>query len=250
MRFKLIENRKLFHINRALWGDPSGKIRTFGIVSPQNPLGWKDSTDEECIRKYKEYTIGVAPEWLTTEEKRIWWGKDTNKKQVYNSNKLQELKRKIREGELLQRFINRGNAALKRTNAPYAEIKGYFGEPEKSLIIFNVCKDEIEEIARDYGQLSYFYGIVDKDHSTIAYYITTDSFKTYHRESISATVFSEKEVNDFFSKYGKKFNIGMNVFDDAVPEVIDDRFEESLNENRPPMVRSVLRRQIYRRKKL
>ena len=37
-------SNKYRRLKRALFGDPSGKIRTFAIISTENPLGFKDST--------------------------------------------------------------------------------------------------------------------------------------------------------------------------------------------------------------
>ena len=42
-------------VKRALFGDPSGKIKTFAIISPENPLGLENTTDEEWREKYKKW---------------------------------------------------------------------------------------------------------------------------------------------------------------------------------------------------
>ena len=39
------ESERFKKVKRSLFGDPTGKIKTFAIVSPENPLGWKNADD-------------------------------------------------------------------------------------------------------------------------------------------------------------------------------------------------------------
>jgi len=41
---------------KPLFGDTSGKIKTFAIVSSENPFGCKDCTEEEFKLKYAKWT--------------------------------------------------------------------------------------------------------------------------------------------------------------------------------------------------
>ena len=56
-KISLDENSNRYRrVKKALFGDPSGKIKTFAIISPENPLGLKDSTDEEWLDKYRRWS--------------------------------------------------------------------------------------------------------------------------------------------------------------------------------------------------
>ena len=143
---------------------------------------------------------------------------------MYNSN----IVRQIKSNELLHKLEKNGDTALKYSGASYVPIFGSFGEQERSYMIFNITLDDAKIIARSYGQLSFFFGIVGKDTSGIAYYETKDCCKTYRLVEITETVTDESEAEDFFSKFGIKYKINMRIFGDDVPEVSNNGdFEES-----------------------
>jgi hypothetical protein len=221
----LIENSNRYRrLKRGLFGDPSGKIRTFAIISAENPLGWKDSTEEEFKQRF------------------VQWFDD---KKLYNKQSVE----KIESSVLLHKIEDTGNTSLKYGGFAYVPLKGKYGDLEKSYIIFNLTLSDAKTIARDYGQESFFFANVGEDKSTIAYYQTFNGCKTYTFVDISETVSDEAEAEDYFSKFGFKFRINMKEFGDDVPEVVDkSAFEESFDERtRNFSARALKRRQAYRR---
>ena len=210
MKFKrLDENSNQYRrLNKSLFGDPSGKIKTFAIISPQNPLGWKDSTEEEFKKRY------------------ALWTKDKSK---YNKNALSNLKSEVLAGEI----VSLGNETLKRGHFDYIPIKGSYGDREKTLLILNISFNDAKIIARNYGQESFFFGInKGNEPSSIGYYETNDSCQTYKLVEISNTIVDKSEAEDFFSKFGRKFSIELNAFGSNVTPVVNNgEFEESLDEN-------------------
>lgn len=209
MKFKLNENSNKFRrLKRALFGDVSGKIRTFAIISPQNPLGWKNSSEEEFKKKFSAWT--------------------TNKSK-YNSESLSRMKSEILSGIIM----NAGNKALSAGHFDYVQIKGSYGQKEKTLVVFNLSLDDAKILARNYGQESFFYGRTFSEDKTseIGYYLTLNSCQSYKLKEISNVISDEEDAEDFFSKFGFKFRINMNSFEDNITPVVNDGFfDESLSD--------------------
>lgn len=217
------ENKKYFRVKRTLFGDPKGQIKTFAILSSENPLGWKDSTEEEFKQKYLK--------WVDNPRQ-------------YNKDSIA----KIKSTELLHKVEENGETALKYSGLSYVNLKGKYGDNEHSFIIFNCTLNDAKTIAGDYGQESFFFGKVHNDGADIAYYMTKNACKTYELIDTSKTVTYEDDATDFFSKYGFKFRINMSEFGDDVPKVENtDEFEESLDDNRTFMSRATHRRSAYKK---
>ena len=210
-------------LKRSLWGDPTGKIKTFAIVSPENPLGWENSTDDEFREKFAKWRANFS---------------------TYNRKAVDELK----TTELLRRIEKTGNDTLQYGGFQYVPIKGEYKGKEKSFVIFNIPYKDAEAIASNFGQESFFYGKVYEDHSEIGYYETHNSCHTYKLVDVSKTVTDETDAEDFFSRFGVKFRINMGVFGDKIPDIVDiAEFERSMNEVYPFKERSVCRRHAYRK---
>lgn len=215
------ESKRFIKSQRALFGDPSGKIRTFAILSPENPLGLEGADDAEAAKKWLEYC------------------KDPVK---YNADKLKEIKLRLYSGkkeervaqkkELEERIKKTGDTTLSTGGFDYVGITGHYQGKEHSIMVLNCTAEDAVALARAYGQESFFFGIVSKNPSTnpsqIAYYKTTNYCRTYKLVEISNTVTDETEATDFFSKFGAKFKINMQEFGNNVTPVINDgRFKQS-----------------------
>lgn len=225
-KISLDENSNRYRrVKKALFGDPSGKIKTFAIISPENPLGLKDSNDEEWLNKYRR------------------WSDD---KSGYNRDALANLKKEL----LADRIKKNGDNAMSMGGFNYVQIKGKYGANEKTFIILNISLADAKIIARDYGQESFFWGRVANTvdtNSTIGYYVTSNNCKTYDLVEVSNTIYDESDATDFFSKYGFKYRIAMREFGDDVTPVTDTKeFEESFDENRTFMSRAMHRRNSVR----
>ena len=88
-QLSLEENSNRYRkLKRSLFGDSSGKIKTFAVVSPENPLGWEDSTEEQFKAQFQK--------WVQNPRK-------------YNAEKLKQMK----VTELLHVIQVTGETALK-----------------------------------------------------------------------------------------------------------------------------------------
>ena len=220
----LIENSNRYRrLKRGLFGDPSGKIRTFAIISAENPLGWKDSTEEEFKQRF------------------VQWFDD---KKLYNKQSVDRIESTI----LLHKIEENGNTGLRYGGFTYIPLKGKYEVLEKSYIIFNLTLSDAKTIASNYGQESFFFANVKEDKSTIAYYATNDSCRTYKLVDVSETISDETDARDYFSKFGFKFRINMREFGDEIPVVKDEvAFEGSFDEeSRNFISRARMRKQSYR----
>ena len=209
------ESKKYRRVNKSLFGDTKGKIKTFALISPQNPVGALGSEDEDYRKNFIEYTVN---------------------KDKYNKEKLAQLKR-----ETLEKMIkSTGDKALQISNLSYVEVKGHYGEAEKSLMIFNLSLNDALVIARDYGQESFFFGEVGEEQSTISYYQTFNHCKSYKLVEKTRTVSDETDAEDFFSKYGMKFRINLRTFGDDVPVI--ENLDETISDDTTFMHRALLRK--------
>lgn len=219
----LEESKRYRDTQRALFGDPSGRIKTFAIVSPENPIGALGSEDEDFRANFLKYV------------------ENPNE---YNKERLDNLKK-----ELVAKQIQKtGDTALKQGAFRYVPLKGHYGESERSFIIFNLTLKDAKTVARDYGQESFFFANVFPDHSDIGYFLTDNHCKTYELKEISRTITDETDADDFFSKFGSKFRINMKEFGDELPEITNpSAFEESFSEDISFMSRASSRRDAIRK---
>ncbi|WP_300924646.1 hypothetical protein [uncultured Clostridium sp.] len=207
MRFlkenELEESNRYRRLKRALFGDPSGKIRTFAIISPENPVG-----------------IFGQEEWDKIKQAE---------KSDFNKQNSKELKQKLSKVKAIR---DDGDKAIGYGGYDYIKIKGKYGASEQSYLILNLTLEDAKCIARCYGQESFFFAKVSKnpniEPSAIAYYKTTNQCRSYRLVEITRTISDESDAEDFFSKYGIKFRINMQEFGDAVTPIKNNgMFEES-----------------------
>lgn len=210
------ESKRLRKVQKSLYGDPKGKIKTFAIISPENPEGALGKTDTPNFKaNYLDY--------LGDKDKGQFDGK-------------------TRE-ELADGIRREGDRIFRISRLPYVRIDGEYDGREKSYLIFNLTPSDAFKIARTYGQESFFFGNVFEYHSDIAYYKTTNHCKSYRLVEISRTVSDETQATNFFSKFGSKFRINMREFGDIVPEIkTPSAFDASLSEYLSYMMKSEARK--------
>ena len=214
-------------IEKTLFGDPTGKIKTFAILSVENPLGAKDYTDEAFEKKY------------------ALWKKDKSKHSRANASAVQKA--------LLQKRIEQtGDDCLRYGAFPYARIESACGEKEKALVVCNINEQDAIEIARSYGQERFFYGETATAKngtpiSNIACYETSDCCQTYRVADRVHSITTCEEATAFFSSYGWHWRVQPAECRDAVPTVKNaTELEESLSEDRTFLSRARHRRDAYR----
>lgn len=213
------DRKKERALNFSLYGDPTDTIRTWAIISSENPLGAKNASETEFHQMYSKYL---------------------NNPREYNNSASKKFK-----AELVDKMIQNGDKTLRYGAFTYVPLTGSYGSVEKSYLIFNLTLQDAKSIARDYGQESFFFGVVYPDHADISYYKTYNCCITYKWVETSRNVTNEEEADDYYSKYQKtKFKINMKAFESLIPKVTDKRaFNRSFNEHHTFMDRAMERKQ-------
>lgn len=194
VKFKLIEsdfeesNNRFKRVKNALFGDTSGKIKTFAIISPENPMGISYSRKE-------------------------------------NEKRLIQFKNDLRFGSY-----------------SYTQIKGRYGNIEHSFIIVNIRLQDAKAYASAFRQESFFFGQVTPNGSIISYYKTPwDKEKAMNERNLKITmpynlietsdkIIDAETENDFYSKFGIKFRIDMNCFNEKLDYINEKDLAESLSD--------------------
>ena len=203
---KLDESKRYKKVQRSLYGDPTGKIRTFAIMSPENPVG---ALGEEDDANWAENYVKYLP--------------DSYK---YDPKKFEEQGRKAIE----ERIKKTGDTCLRMSGHKYIPMSGIYGKPEHSMMLFNLSLRDAKMLAHDYGQESFFFGNVFSTYSDIAYFKTKNRCHTYELIEVSRTVTDGDIKNKLYSKFGTTFKINMKEFEDEVPEITNvSAFESVLN---------------------
>lgn len=175
---KVLKENSSTRLKKALFGDVTGKISTFALLTAENPLGKEISAEEN--------------------------NKRTKRLKVY----------------------------CKKLGIQYVPVEGSFGNIKHSLMLFNLAQKDAEFLAKSFDQLSFFFGktanvIGTEDRntsSTIAYYATDDSGKTYVLKEKSDRIEDKKDAEDFFSRHGDfKFSINMDIFNEEFVPIKDER---------------------------
>lgn len=238
-RSKLKESNKM---NKALFGDYYNKIRTFTILTAENPL-----VDTLNIGSNKERTE-LLKKYL----------KDGH----FESIEV--------DGNEVSEITTDNNEPSEHTQ--YKKIKGSYGEIEHSFMIFNISLESSKAIAKRFGQESFFYGRVSKitndmkgskdisrnTTATIEYYKATrivktkdlkDTISDYKLIEVSNKIDNMSDALDFYSKHkGTKFSIKMKEFENLHEIMNEDALALELNDKIKGSSKFYNRQQIYRRK--
>lgn len=194
MKFKLSEhdfeesNNRFKRVKNALFGDTSGKIKTFAIISPENPMGMNYSRKE-------------------------------------NEERLMRFKNDLRFGSY-----------------SYTQIKGKYDNVEHSFLVVNIRLQDAKAYASAFRQESFFFGQVTTTGSIISYYKTPwNEEKAMNKRNLKITMpynlieTSDKIINaetedNFYSKFGVKFKIDMNCFNEKLDYINEKDLAESLSD--------------------
>ena len=202
-------------VSKVLWGDYYNKIRTFAIISAENPLvmTMNISSNRERTELLKKYL----------------------KDGVFQAIEV--------DGEVVQDIVN--DFGEKEEYPNYKKIDGMYEESEHSFMIMNISLKSAKAIAKTFGQESFFYGKVTqitdnmKDYryttrattATIEYWKATKIVKNkdlsptisdYKLIEVSNRVNSVNDALNYYSKYkGNKFTIKTKEFE-SVCEILDE----------------------------
>lgn len=206
MKFRLNEKSSVGKVKSALFGDRRDVIKTFAIISAENPNAKRAS--------------------------------DIENRQ--HDNRMRKDIEAIRYSNTSDELIK----ATKKLNLQYIKIKGKFGNEENSFMIINLSFDDALYLAGKYSQKSFFFGRCGykrgedgkaiPDNAHISYYETKNNGKTYDLIETSNTIDTVEDADDFFSKYGDfKWSIWLKYFNEnfSIKSITNQYFfDESLND--------------------
>lgn len=203
------------------FGDATGRIRSFAILTTRNPLGY-DTKDEEAFRK-----------------KFLLWTKDTSKK---NKAFLSE----ATKDTLLSKIKETGDTCLQ-----YGCFDDKFLD-EKTLLVFNIGCCDAQAVAGAYGQESFFFGetgLTDGVPQTkMTYWRSENACQSYRQVAVAEALVTEKETEAFLSQGGISLKTCLSELADSVMPVENEvAFQESLDEERPFLSRASHRKDAYRK---
>ena len=201
-----IELKESNKATKALFGDYYNKIRAFTIITAENP--------------FRDVHNGISNSERTSLLKQYL--KDGH----FNCIDLDE----VSEQDIINDLGNETD------NISYAKVSGSFGgTKEHSFMIFNISLESSKDIAKTFGQYSFFYGKVTKvDNSnnrhtsaTIGYYVASSIKKNkegkevvtdYQLNEESRDILSMEDALDNYSKHkGYKYQIQMKAFENLKP---------------------------------
>lgn len=209
MKLKIIEKNE---VKRALFGDYKHKIRTFAIFTAENPMGKALPPDENNKR---------------TEEL----------KKIFNKMHLQYI-------PINGRFVL-GTSKINRNygDNKYGKQKDGTNEirDEHSFIVINISLNETEDICKQFGQLSFFFGEqtwTNRENaddyntaSTIYYYETKSLGGDYVCVDSSRRIDNAQDFDNFFSRHKSyKYSIYMKIFNESYDNLYDILDLDCLNE--------------------
>lgn len=87
------------------------------------------------------------------------------------------------------------HGALSKLVLPFEEVKGHYGQPERSFIIHNISEDALKKLGKDFGQESVIHSV--GGHHKL-HYVT--GAKAGHYEEGRGMEFFEKPPEDFYTE--------------------------------------------------
>lgn len=203
-------------VEKEIYGDPEGKVRTFAIISTDNPFGESNSLGDNLTeRKKMKKLLGRDPKGLDDEE----WT------------------------DIVKR-------TLESDHYQYTQVVGQFGVPEHSFFIYNIPLVDTKVISNLFKQQSFIWGRKTEKGVDVFYYetMTYSGPESYVEKDKSLGIdLKENEIDNFTRKNGFKFSFRFPSFEgyDPCPDPVS--FEESMNERYTPKTRMLFRGKAYHR---
>ena len=213
---KLNEKAPSVKVKNELFGDSRGLIKTFAVLTAENPMSKKLSDLENRQRNNK-------------------------------------LKREIstkRDKEQAESGLSKEDY-FRKLHVQYIPIEGSFGNKEHSFIVLNISFSDAEYFANKFKQQSFFYGKVYTDKTaTVSYYERQNEEDEYKLIETTERIDDASDFDDFFSKYGNiKWSFYLDYFNENyIPRNITNikAFEESFDESLTIRGRAMNRRFAYK----
>lgn len=203
-------------VRSALFGDKRRLIKTFAVLTGENPMG-KKLSDIENRQRNKRLRKGIENDRRADMEK---------------------------SGLSQEDFF-------RRLHVQYIPIQGKFGNDEHSYIVINLSLDDAKKYSELFEQMSFFFGEHTKDDKIIiSYYERAREEDDFELIEKTERIDNAQDFDDFFSKYnGLKWSFYLNYFNEGYNfrEIINEDFlNKSLDDSYTMMGRALYRRRAYK----
>ena len=201
-------------IKKAIYGDPEGKIRTFAIISADNPpIYFRDKVESSNKERRKD-----LEEILASPEKR---------------------------DQILSGLLGEGKYQ-------YIKQRGQYGSSERSYFIINLSLSAAKYLAGRVFQESFIFGAKTDNQVIIDYYETDGrSYPQIHydKKDTATGIDLKAAADDFYSKRGEfKYSFHFPSFEEVEIIPCKDKvvFESSMAEGNSLRSQWVARNKIYK----
>lgn len=203
-------------VRSALFGDKRHLIKTFAVLTAENPMG-KKLSDIENRQRNKRLRKGIE------DDRRVNMEKSGLSKEDF----------------------------FRKLHVQYIPIQGKFGNDEHSYIVINLSLEDAKKYSELFGQMSFFFGEHTKDDKIIvSYYERAKEEDDFELIEKTERIDNAQDFDDFFSKYnGLKWSFYLNYFNEGynLREIINEDFlNKSLDDSYTMMGRALYRRRAYK----
>ena len=214
---EITERASTGKVKSAIFGDNRGLIKTFAVLTAENPMG-KKLSDEQNRQRNKLLRKEIAAK------------RDAGQRASGLSKE----------------------AYFRKLHIQYIPIRGRFeGNQENSYIVLNLTLSDTKYLSDKFGQKSFFFGTHNDDGTIdVSYYERKNEDDDYTLIETTRRVDDMADADDFFSKYnGLKWSFYLKYFNESyIPrKIIDmDAFEDSFDESLTNRGRALRRINSYK----
>ena len=217
MKIEIVERAPTGKVKSALFGDKRHLIKTFAVLTAENPMG-KKLPDEENRMRNKQLR------------------RDIEKK---------------RDADLKQSGLSKEDY-FRRLHVQYIPIKGKFENDENSYIVLNLSFEDAKYLADVFNQMSFFFGEHLEDGKiVVSYYERKNPDEDFKFIESTERIDDAKDFDDFFSKYnGLKWSFYLKYFNESFKplEVFNEELlNRGLDDSYTPRGRAMYRNMAYKK---
>lgn len=151
----------------------------------------------------------------------------------YNNAKVRDMKATLKGGR--QGF----QRELKTGNYNYLRVKGMYNSPERSYLIYNCTRQDIERFADEYKQQAYVWAEIrdGKVHSEM--WSREDEADDFTLEVSRDYVIDAASDTDFFSEIAKKLKFRLPFYDEETKEEWEKNQRATSDEEEELLIKSI-----------
>lgn len=198
-----LNENSLTRVKKAIYGDPTGKIQSFAIISADNHQAKKMPSREN--KKWRERMKGIFGKELKDVKDNEW--------------------------------LDSVDKALRDSHYQYIQATGQYGSAERSFIIVNIPLSSAKEISDLFKQESFIWGKYNEKNGKVdVYFYRTETYsgsESYTEfDKATGIDLKSKDFDNFTQRNGFKFSFHFPTFEELIPCNNPKAFEESMEEDR------------------